>query len=245
MLKVMTLNLNYRSDRYGAWAERRARIVRLLEDARPHIVALQAVEENERGQDQAHELADAAGYAQALFVPADTAARRGSGLLADRKPTTVRTQVLTTPGSAEDPSERVVLAAEFAAGTGTLWVVNGHFSWVADQNQDNVREALTTVASLGGPALLLGDFNAPPESPGMTRIAATGWVDAWAEHCPGAPGHTFASDKPSQRIDYIWVPPTLRGHIRSVAVLAGGRAPVSDHCALLASLDLEGETGTP
>jgi len=167
MLKIMTLNLNYRIDRYGPWPIRRNGIVRLLSQTRPNIVALQAVEEDAAGLDQAHELAQAAGYPHALFVPADTAGRRGSALLADRDPLIVRTRVLTTGESAEDPSERVVVAAQFSLDAGAVptWIVNGHFSWVPDQNRANVREALETTESLGSPTVLLGDFNAPLSQP--------------------------------------------------------------------------------
>lgn len=238
MLKVMTLNLNYRGDRYGLWSERRQRIVRLLGEHAPHIIALQAVEEDDHGLDQAHELAAAAGYGHALFVPADSAARRGSALLSDRTPSTVRTQAITTPGSAEDPSERVVLAAEFSVGDGTLWIVNGHFSWVADQNQSHIEEALTALAGLPGPALLTGDFNAPPEAPALMPVRANGLVDAWAAQHPDRPGGTFPSDEPKHRIDYIWVPRPLQPRLRGIEVLPATGAPVSDHCALLAVLDI-------
>ncbi|MDG4828357.1 endonuclease/exonuclease/phosphatase family protein [Solwaraspora sp. WMMD1047] len=81
-----------------------------------------------------------------------------------------------------------------------------------------------------GPAVLLGDLNATPETPEMTTLTAL-LPDAWAAAGTGA-GHTYPSDLPTVRIDYVLASPTVRVrtarvHNDPAAVAASDHLPVS------------------
>jgi endonuclease/exonuclease/phosphatase (EEP) superfamily protein YafD len=92
-----------------------------------------------------------------------------------------------------------------------------------------------------GPALLVGDLNAVPESDLMRRLAAHGWTDAWARLRPNDPGYTFESDNPDRRIDYVWARPDALTWITAIDVVKEPPNPagahLSDHLGLVVSLD--------
>jgi endonuclease/exonuclease/phosphatase family metal-dependent hydrolase len=121
---------------------------------------------------------------------------------------------------------------------------NAHFSWVEEQAADNVAEALAFLSTVtDGPALLVGDFNQTPDAPVLKPLVEAGWVDAWAQLCPGEAGHTFESNNPTIRIDYAWANPALAPALESIEIV--GRAQdasgyrVSDHHGLLVKLGQE------
>jgi endonuclease/exonuclease/phosphatase family metal-dependent hydrolase len=101
----------------------------------------------------------------------------------------------------------------------------------------------------GRPLVVLGDFNAAPESPTMRRltepaIGATRRArlrDAWREANPDDAGPTMPSEAPTVRIDYILVGDGLTA--LGAAVLgdrpdADGFYP-SDHRGVVATLSID------
>ncbi|MHB1951826.1 MAG: endonuclease/exonuclease/phosphatase family protein [Acidiferrobacteraceae bacterium] len=236
MLRLATLNLNYRLDGHGAWPIRRAAITDLLSQERPHVVALQAVEQDQTGLDQARELAEAAGYAHALYAAADQG--KGSALITDREPKRIEIRRLSRNATDPDGSERVLVAAEFAFhGMPDTWVINAHCSWIPEQNRRNIEEALEFIGRLGGPALLLGDLNAAPGTPGHGLLRELGLLDVWEILRPASPGYTFSADRPHQRIDYVWADGIFRSRLRAADLAPRSGPPLSDHRALIVSLE--------
>jgi endonuclease/exonuclease/phosphatase family metal-dependent hydrolase len=76
---------------------------------------------------------------------------------------------------------------------------------------DRVQQA-QQVAELVGencPAVLLGDFNARPETPEIGRLRAT-LTDTWTAAAGGGPLATHPADAPAARIDYIFTSQRLR-----------------------------------
>ncbi len=57
--------------------------------------------------------------------------------------------------------------------------------------------------------VLLGDLNAEPDEPEMRILQQARLVDTGARMAPHL-AHTFASDNPYKRIDYIWISPDLQ-----------------------------------
>jgi len=82
-----------------------------------------------------------------------------------------------------------------------------------------------------GPAIVVGDFNTPPGAWSLRPLRER-MTDAFAAAGLGF-GHTFPSEFPLIRIDYIWCTPDIR--VRSCRVV---RSAASDHCALVAELEL-------
>lgn len=82
------------------------------------------------------------------------------------------------------------------------------------------------------PALILGDFNAGPDSPSIARLRAGGLRDALAAHGL-AEAFTYPSLHPSERRDYIFI----TGNLGSL----GGaipRATASDHLPVVATIQI-------
>lgn len=77
----------------------------------------------------------------------------------------------------------------------------------------------------GGRVILGGDLNARPEAVEI-RALGTAFEDAW-QRCGTGPGHTFRSDDPDRRIDYV----LLRG-VRCTSARVLGSV-VSDHRPLI------------
>lgn len=122
---------------------------------------------------------------------------------------------------------------------------------------------LASLPDTTGPVLLAGDFNtnhpAQPFDPALlrpkaqariapygkriptelvTQILAAGWVDAYAEGKPPAEWQaSFTTRHPGQRVDYIFLPPTLKSHlVRSWHHTDGLAKFASDHFPVIAEL---------
>jgi len=80
-------------------------------------------------------------------------------------------------------------------------------------------------------AVLLGDFNAKPDSPEIGLIYEAGLVDAWLEAGEG-PGYTDASNNPVKRIDYLWHSPDLI--VKEIDVI---QTTASDHMPVVGSIE--------
>ncbi|MEU7837177.1 MULTISPECIES: endonuclease/exonuclease/phosphatase family protein [unclassified Nonomuraea] len=114
---------------------------------------------------------------------------------------------------------------------------------------------VAATASRRHPALVCGDFNAPPDSDEMRMLtgkSAPGtpgvvFYDAWEVAGPGGHGHTWSNANqwarpglyPPRRIDYVlsaWPRAGGAGHPVRCEVVGDGPEPASDHYAVLAEL---------
>lgn len=245
MTCVLSLNLNYYGDRHGPWCERRSLVAAAIREARPDVVALQAVARDPAeadGLDQAAQLARCvAGYEVVYRAAAVHPDGREEGLaFLSRYPLAgLRVHALSRRDDGEDPFRRALLHGLFAAPGRPLHVVNAHFSWVESQARDNVSETLDYLGAIAGPAALVGDFNQSPTSEALARLRDAGLVDAWAALRPDAPGHTFYADGSlSKRIDYQLVDRRLAPQLRRAGLVLDepGERRASDHAGLLVTL---------
>jgi endonuclease/exonuclease/phosphatase family metal-dependent hydrolase len=250
MLKVLTLNINAYGVDYGLWEVRREMIRSVVEKSRPDIVVLQAarMEGQVHPHNQAQQLADRlSGYDNVRYSPAgavDEEVVDGLAILSKTEISDIDILPLGHLPGTDDPNRRILLHALFQLKSGPLQLFNAHFSWVAEQLQQNVEEALLFAQGFHGPKLLMGDLNAEPDSPALDKLRRAGWVDAWQALEPGSSGYTFVENGAlSKRIDYAWVSGGAEKALRSIEVVAskadeqGRRA--SDHAGLLVSLDYE------
>ncbi|MCW2502550.1 MAG: hypothetical protein JWO79_834 [Actinomycetia bacterium] len=119
---------------------------------------------------------------------------------------------------------RVALGAVIDAPCGPLTVLTAHLSFVPGWNLAQLVSLANWARSLPGPKLLVGDFNLPGALP---RLASR-----WHQltRLP-----TYPSYGPRLQFDHILadgIPPGAVTHAEAM------RLPVSDHCALVADLDL-------
>jgi endonuclease/exonuclease/phosphatase family metal-dependent hydrolase len=250
-MKVMTLNINFYGDRYGDWPARKQLIRDVLDKAGPDVVALQAVRRDpqvEYGEDQAAQLTTFfSGSKYVAYQPAEAfpnGVSQGSAILS-RLPIAEQDLLpLTLLPDREDTNRRIVQSALFELPTGPFYLFNAHFSWIAEQAEQNIADTLPWVNAVEGPAMLVGDLNTPPDSPLLDRLRRSGWDDAWDLLCPGSDGYTYREGgELTKRIDYAWVNQSLRDRVQTIERIADEPAGVesvfpSDHAGLLVSLSL-------
>jgi endonuclease/exonuclease/phosphatase family metal-dependent hydrolase len=127
-----------------------------------------------------------------------------------------------------------------------LNVVNAHLSL---RSRERLHQAEALIGSdwighpeCADPAVLLGDFNAPPQSRSY-RLLAGRLRDAQLFNPSGEPQATFHTRAPVLRLDHVFVTP-------AVEVVAAGpvRSPLarvaSDHFPLMAELRIRDSVGT-
>jgi endonuclease/exonuclease/phosphatase family metal-dependent hydrolase len=259
-LRILDLNIwNYNEP----WTERRARIIDLIRDARPDVVALQEIRYHDWVSHQGHQagqiLAELSGYGcvwhPAHYWAPGSGDNRGEkcweGLAILSRHPIVDQSVLRLsrdPGDPRDSFQRLVLGAQVRVPGGPFWLFDTHYPLSADARDRVVVETLDFAEQTAGelPFALTGDLNAVPEDlpirflSGQTEVGGrrSRLLDAWTVCHPGEPGYTFPAWEPSRRIDYLFVPPSVE--VASIAVVGSvpDRETVSpsDHCGLLADL---------
>lgn len=247
MLTVMTMNVNLYEEKHGPWPKRRRVIEDAARDTFADVLALQAVRRHkdvEGGLDQGTQLANALRFEERCFRPAyrrEDGSEDGVAVLS-RLPLepSVAKGLSTRPGTL-DPWPRVMVRVEVQAPTTSVLLVNAHLSWVPEQNEDNVTELLAFLHERPRATILVGDFNATPDAPGIARLREAGYVDAWRRLRPGEAGYTFESNAPSQRIDYVFVSADLAPRLEDIRLVGdtpyeGARG--SDHLGVVVNLDL-------
>jgi endonuclease/exonuclease/phosphatase family metal-dependent hydrolase len=228
-LRVATLNI---WNRAGPWDERLQAIRAGMRVLQPDVIGLQEVirlaPEFGDGLDQASAIAEGLGY-EVAYGRAHDELFLGNAALS-RWPI-VKSHVHELPRGGTD-ERRTLLFAETGSPWGPLRLFVTHLNWRFDEGhvrEAQVREIAARVEAVvqGAPrsdlpALLVGDFNAEPDSDeirylrGLTSLGAsrrTYFQDAFALAGDGSPGHTFSRRnpfaaplrEPDRRIDYVLV----------------------------------------
>lgn len=258
--RTVTLNI---WNRQGPWAQRLPLIQKGLAALEPDFVALQEVLGFTGMPSQAHEIAAGLGW-NVHHVPAWNI---GGGLtfgnaIISRHPL-VDTQSLPLPSPPEVDTRTVAFArVELPHGPAPVFATHLTFQHhLGHARCEQVRALADHVAALapvdGPPPVLLGDFNADPDSDemrflrGLTTLGGKSvyLADCWSATGRLDPGYTYdrrnpyalRSREPSRRIDYIYVRPGkhLVGEpLRAEVALhepADGVWP-SDHFAVVADI---------
>ena len=199
-LTVMTLNLHAGHD---ASLEQ---IGLFIKQYNPDFVALQEVDQNthrancrhQNGRDFITELAHYSGM-QGLFGPTIkfSGGHYGIGLLTRHQFVDVHNIKLPHPNLKME--QRGLLHGTFVLPDGdTIVMACTHLE--AFDSLSRVAQAQFILSHFEGtthPAILAGDFNAPPHDPAIGMLTAQ-WTD-----CTPADQPTFSTSKPSEKIDYI------------------------------------------
>jgi endonuclease/exonuclease/phosphatase family metal-dependent hydrolase len=243
-----------------------------LRELQPDVVALQEVREvPAQVANQAETLAAEVGF-HCAFVPAMPFAGGSEGLaILSREP--IFEHVGFGLPHAEPKERRILLSARVSFEGVSVWVHTTHLNYRlahGQQREDQVQAIDSIVAARAGdqPSVLMGDFNARPESDeirwlcGLCTLSGrrTHFQDAWDRLHPGERGWTWSSAnpytkplaflEPDRRIDYIFVTPMRRdgrATIRSCRIVLDQPAPdgayASDHFGLLAEIQIDGGEG--
>lgn len=249
-MRVMTYNIHH-----GADAEERPSlgvVTDLIADLQVDVVGLQEVDRHwaDRSDfaDQVRELADRldmhSAFGPIYDLPPEegrTERRRyGLAILSRHPISEMRNFELTRLPSIGDQPERrrmpgFLMAAIKIDGT-ILHVFNTHLDYRADPalRTIQVEEMLDILSAHAAPLVLLGDFNALPDSEELEPLYEA-FVDAWKVAGRGD-GWTYPAVEPVKRIDMIFVTPDIG--VDSVAVHASA---ASDHRPVAAELMLQPE----
>jgi endonuclease/exonuclease/phosphatase family metal-dependent hydrolase len=271
VLRCLTLNL------WGDQPPLEARVQLVLQGIaalKPDLVALQEVCEFPELPNQAETLARASGLS---FVFASAVAfrggREGLALLARPPLAIVAHESRELPGATTN-ERRVVQTAGLSVGDRVIWVHNTHLNYRLTHGRQREEQVMAidrvVAARPDEPQIVLGDFNARPESDeirwltGLTTLEGrrTFYQDAWARRHPAEPGWTWASANPyttalgflqtDRRLDYIFVTPERRdgrGRILDCRLVFDQPAPggvyASDHFGLLADVQVTAGPSSP
>ncbi len=218
------------------------RIADVIAACEPDVVALQEVRagrSNGGAVDQAAAVAARLGM-ELHFQPTIRifGEQFGIAVLTRHPSRVVRSSRLPTLSSSHAIEKRSALWVSVEIGGQTLQVINAHLSL---RSRERLHQAEALVGSewmghadCGDPAVLLGDFNAPPHSRSY-RLFASRFRDAQLSNPSGEPQATFHTRAPVLRLDHVFVTPSVQ-----VIAAAPVRTPLarvaSDHFPLLAEL---------
>jgi endonuclease/exonuclease/phosphatase family metal-dependent hydrolase len=278
-LRVATLNIWNKS---GPWAERLPLMRGQLKDLSPDVLGLQEVlrlipdEKNPplpvASNDQATEIADGLGYNVAYAIAADYAGglKFGNALLTRYE--ILENRTFRLPGG-DTGEHRSLLYALLETPWGRLPVFVTHLNWKLHHGAVRVQQTLSLAERIMAlapvdadllPPILMGDFNADPDSDEIRflkgRHVIEGrsiyFADVWDYADVPAPGYTYARDnayaltngEPNRRIDYIFVrgpDKRMRGEPSNVRrafdqSVPGSEGPVwaSDHYGVVCDLSM-------
>jgi endonuclease/exonuclease/phosphatase family metal-dependent hydrolase len=263
-IRVVTLNL------WGSeppLEPRMRAVVDGLAALAPDVVALQEVRAIPGAvENQAERLARALGLEAAYQVATPSPdGDEGLALLA-RHPIVARMHRELPHARADE--RRIVLgvAVETPAGRFCAFTTHLHYrlaDGAAREEQAAAAEALVAATESELPKVLMGDFNAIPESDEIRYLRGQHSIggrrvyyqDAWARIHPGEAGYTWARAnsqtarlgflEPDRRLDYIFVTPMRkdgRGVIRECRIVLdvpdGDGVFASDHFGLFAEIQI-------
>ncbi|MGZ3424352.1 MAG: endonuclease/exonuclease/phosphatase family protein [Polyangiales bacterium] len=224
MLRAATLNL---WNRCGPYEERMAATRAHLAALAPDVIGLQEVlraRPGIEGPDMAGDLASG-GYHVAFGSARNEPIQFGNAILS-RWPI-VRQEVLPLP-AAGDGEPRCLLFAEIDSPFGRIPFFCTHLNWMMHEGhvrEEQVRFVVDQVRALAGrgdfPAIVVGDFNAEPESDEMRfmrGLCSLGRKSVYFADCfllagegeaatfsPKTNPFAWHSLEPERRIDYVYV----------------------------------------
>ncbi len=224
------------------------RIAEVIRGVDPDLVGLQEVDVHFSRRsdfvDQATALAEALGmhvrFAHIYDLPPLTEGapnRRYGGALLSRYPIVSFENRITPRLSTveEEPAPKPrpgILDAVVRVGDTEIRVLNAHLDYRPDPSvrKMQVEAILGFLGTPDRPTLLIGDLNAKPDAEELQPLFAV-LHDAWAGQSD--PGHTFPSDAPVRRIDYVLHSEHFR--VESARVLP---TEASDHRPVVVELRL-------
>ncbi len=220
-IRVATLNI---WNRMGPWEERLVAIRKEIARSEPDVIGLQEVLVlPELEFDQAKAIAEGFGYHVAFGRSPDAAPYTMGNAVLSKWPI-ARTFTFGLPGTDE---HRCLVCAEIDSPVGKIPFFSTHLNWKFDESAMRQLQAQTIARFVdanrtpeGFPPIVVGDFNAEPDSDeirflrglGSLGGSSTHFHDVFGEVGVGA-GITFSKKnsyaallrEPDRRIDYVWV----------------------------------------
>lgn len=231
--RVMTYNIHHGAGLDGKLDLQR--IADLIQRERADIVALQEVDKGVQRTDRRDLPAELAALTGLTWLFSNNFHYQGGeygNALLTRYP--VRRWANTHCSRLSPGEQRGVLQAVLQVQGRELVVLDTHFDLSEAERLRNADAIHQLVPSYRpNPIILCGDFNANPGSSVYRRLAEQ-FADAWPLAGAGE-GNTIPADKPSRRIDFIWLSAT-----NSLVPLRAWvpQTDASDHLPVVADLQL-------
>lgn len=140
-------------------------------------------------------------------------------------PVSLPLRVVGRRGLSRVPDQpRAAVAAIVVGPDGPFTVATTHLSFVPGWNARQLRAVIRWLATMPPPRLLVGDLNLP----GRVPATLTGWADL-------ARAPTYPAWRPQVQWDHILASGIVPADVRAATSL---RLPISDHCALIADVEV-------
>lgn len=237
VLKVMSYNIHM-----GIGAANRyelEKIAEVIRDSGADIVGVQEIErfydERTNFEDQAERLAEMLGMHYAFQkttwkspVPESQGNERqfGHAVFSKYPIEAQRGRIYTAHGT----HYRGLLETEIQVNGETLYFYVTHWGLSEDERLSQAKQTLEWMGQREGHQIIVGDFNAEPESPEIA-LMLTKFHDAFDS---ADQAYTFKSTSPVKRIDYIFGSPTVKfDHAQVLTSYA------SDHLPIVAEVTFE------
>lgn len=240
VLRILTYNIHHGAGMDGKIDLQRT--ARVIQAARPDLVALQEVDRQSRragGVDQAAKLGELTGMNVAFGRAMDfDGGQYGVALLSKFPIGQTRTYALPTDQGFE-PRALLEAQIEPPAGGAKITFLVTHLDQYRNPRQRERQAArilALTSATTGAPRILAGDLNARPDDPALLAL-----LKQWTDPVTETPFFTCPADAPAERIDYVLFRPALRFRLAEARVLDERMA--SDHRPVLTALELTGNHG--
>lgn len=208
-------------------------IAQAIEEERPDVIGLQEVSRGWVLDGSIDMLTWLSQHLNLPYVWAPTVDPIWGNAILSRYPITA-VQLYAMPNNDQVRPLRGYVVATIEVGGQPLNVIVTHLHHVQADSALRVPQVEAMNATWNGRAatVLLGDLNATPDAPEMQLLRDAGWIDAFTPSGASGDGFTYASNRPYQRIDYIYHSADLTA--RDFHVNAG---TASDHNGIAVTID--------
>lgn len=205
-LSVVTFNIWHDA---APWPARLALLIAALRDADADVVALQEVLEDRRKglPNQADTIARALGYRHVHFVavePEGAPKRYGNAILT-RLPVIEVARRKLAPFS----DSRTAIRVRIRTTAGPVDIVATHLAWQPDAGAvraEQLADLLAWLPTDGVPLIVMGDFNAPLDDPGLRAMGPPRFVSALPQGAVPTTLNPARGNQP-RAIDHIFAEP--------------------------------------
>lgn len=233
-LRVMTYNIHV-----GVGMDKKLdlqRIADVINRERPDLVGLQEVDRGVKrteGRDEIAELAKMTRMDYAFAHNLDyQGGQYGVAILSRFLIQKIDHRKFDNKREAE---RRGMIRLEVEAAGRTVNFVTTHLDYQYDDGRlFETEQLLSSLDQVGGPLIVVGDFNAEPQGSAY-RLMLTRFVDGWISSRAKGDGLSYPADQPSKRIDYIFYRKDDRIRTKKAWVV---NTLASDHLPVMAELSL-------
>ncbi len=119
---------------------------------------------------------------------------------------------------------RCIIRSDYVIDEKQLTVLSSHFGLVPEEQDNAVDLVLKIAETINNPIILMGDFNMTPDNHNISRLAS---VFTDVHGYLGKSDYTFTSDKPKEKIDYIFSKGLKIVNADTVKVIASDHFPIT------------------